>query len=131
LIELKVETSHRTELIDITLKVERAVGEAGLSDGICTVFTPHTTAAVTINENADPNVPHDVLKILDTLIPFDSPDYRHSEGNSAAHIKSSLVGCSESVIVENGRLLLGAWQGIFFAEFDGPRKRKVWLKLSK
>ena len=128
--KIELHTSSRTELIDITDKIERVVGESGLRNGIATVFVPHTTAGVTINENADPSVPHDILKILDSVIPFESPHYRHSEGNSAAHIKCSLVGCSETVIVEDGRLQLGAWQGIFFAEFDGPRNRKVWVTFS-
>lgn len=125
--KMDIQTSRRTEFIDITDRVERALGESGLVEGVCTVFTPHTTAAVTINENADPSVTHDILETVDSLIPFDSPRYRHSEGNSAAHIKSSLFGCSLQVIVENGRLQLGTWQGIYFAEFDGPRSRKVWV----
>ena len=130
MMQFTVRTTRRTELIDITGQVEKALREAGLKEGLCTVFVPHTTAAVTINENADPSVPRDILKILDSVIPFDSPEYRHSEGNSAAHIKSSLVGCSQSVLVEQGNLQLGVWQGIFFAEFDGPRTRKVWVSFT-
>ncbi len=129
--KIDLQTSRRTEFIDITDLVERALAEAGLIEGVCTVFTPHTTAAVTINENADPSVTHDILEVVDSLIPFDSPRYRHSEGNSAAHIKSSLFGCSLQVIVENGRLQLGTWQGIYFVEFDGPRSRKVWVSFSR
>lgn len=130
LIKIDIRTSGRTQLIDITGRVEQAVRDSGVQDGFVTVFVPHTTAAVTINENADPSVPHDILRVLDSVIPFDSPHYRHGEGNSAAHIKSSLVGASETVIVEDGRLRLGTWQGIFFAEFDGPRSRKVWVSVA-
>ena len=127
MIKIGVQTSRQTELIDITDRIEAAVYEAGMRDGLCTVFVPHTTAAVTINENADPSVPQDILRIVDSIIPFDHPQYRHGEGNSAAHIKCSLFGCSETVIVSDGKLQLGTWQGIFFAEFDGPRSRKVWI----
>ena len=125
--QFQVKTSGRTEFKDITAQVRDAVSKTGITDGVVTVFTPHTTAAVTINENADPDVVHDMLKVIDEIIPFSHPAYRHMEGNSAAHIKSSLVGCSRSVLVENGRLQLGTWQGIYFAEFDGPRTRKVWV----
>ncbi|MBT4512717.1 MAG: YjbQ family protein [Chloroflexi bacterium] len=128
--QFQVRTSGRTDLQDITTEVRDAVGKLAVSDGVVTIFTPHTTAGVTINENADPDVVHDMLKVLDEVIPFSHPAYRHMEGNSAAHIKSSLVGCSQSVIVENGRLQLGTWQGIYFAEFDGPRTRKVWVAAS-
>ena len=99
-----------------------------MKSGICHVFTPHTTAAITINENADPDVPKDIIMKLDKIIPLND-NYRHIEGNSAAHIKSSLVGASEMVIIENGNLVLGTWQSIFFCEFDGPRTRKVLVKL--
>ena len=126
--QFQVRTSSRTELKDITAQVTDAVSEMGIDNGVVTLFIPHTTAAVTINENADPDVVHDMLKVIDEIIPFNHPAYRHMEGNSAAHIKSSLVGCSQSVIVENGCLQLGTWQGIYFAEFDGPRTRKVWVK---
>jgi len=129
--KISLQTSRRTEFIDITDRVEQALAGAGVSEGVCTVFTPHTTAAVTINENADPTVPRDILEIVDSVIPFDSPRYRHSEGNSAAHIKSSLFGCSLQVIVEEGRLQLGTWQGIYFVEFDGPRSRKVWVSFTR
>lgn len=125
--QFQVRTAGRTELKDITAEVKDAVSKLGVSDGVVTVFVPHTTAGVTINENADPDVVHDMLKVLDEVIPFSHPAYRHMEGNSAGHIKSSLVGCSQSVIVEGGRLQLGTWQGIYFAEFDGPRTRKVWV----
>ncbi|MBW7997323.1 MAG: YjbQ family protein [Candidatus Glassbacteria bacterium] len=125
--QIQVRTSGRTELKDITAEVQEAVGRLGVRDGVVTIYVPHTTAGVTINENADPDVAHDILKVIDELIPFNHPTYRHMEGNSAAHIKSSLVGCSQNVIIEGGRLQLGTWQGIYFAEFDGPRTRKVWV----
>ncbi|MHC4789370.1 MAG: secondary thiamine-phosphate synthase enzyme YjbQ [Planctomycetota bacterium] len=123
---LSVRTGSKTEFIDITSRVQQAVAEAGLQDGICMVFVPHTTAAVTINENADPSVTRDILKELNKIVPFDD-NYAHLEGNSAAHVKSSMVGCSCVVPVEGGRLALGTWQGIYFCEFDGPRSRKVWV----
>ncbi len=124
--EFKVKSGGRTQLIDITSDVQAALREAGISEGLCMVYVPHTTAAVTINENADPTVKSDILNIIDQVIPFEA-NYGHMEGNSAAHIKSTLVGASELVAVRNGRLQLGTWQGIFFCEFDGPRRRKVHL----
>ena len=124
--ELKVKSGSRTQWIDITADVQAALREAGIREGICMVYVPHTTAAVTINENADPTVKSDILKILNQVIPFDA-NYGHMEGNSAAHIKSTLVGASELVAVRNGKLQLGTWQGIFFCEFDGPRRRRVRL----
>ena len=126
----QVRTSKQTEFVDITRSVQEAVRKIGVEDGICIVFIPHTTAAVTINENADPNVVHDIAMELNKVIPFED-HYRHSEGNSPAHIKASLVGCSEAVFVESGKLVLGTWQGIFFCEFDGPRNRKVHVKVLK
>ncbi len=126
--KLNIRTGSRTELTDITGAVQRAVDESGVQSGAVTVFVPHTTAAVTINENADPSVKRDMLFEINKVIPFDD-DYHHLEGNSAAHIKSSLFGCSETIIIENGRLQLGTWQGIYFCEFDGPRHRQVWLKI--
>ena len=123
---LPVKTRSRTELVDITGDVQAAIHEAGIRDGLCMVFVPHTTAAVTINENADPTVKDDMLKVINKIIPWDD-GYRHLEGNSAAHIKSTLVGASELLAVVGGRLQLGTWQGIFFCEFDGPRDRKVHL----
>jgi len=125
--EISVETHARFEMIDITDAVQKAAREEKIDSGICLVYTPHTTAAVTINENADPDVPRDILAALDRAIPL-SANYRHVEGNSAAHVKSSLVGASEMIIIENGRLVLGTWQSIFFCEFDGPRTRKVIIK---
>jgi secondary thiamine-phosphate synthase enzyme len=124
--ELTVKTSGRTEFVDITGDVQRAVTESGISDGICAVFVPHTTAGVTINENADPDVMADMGAALEKLVPWQA-NYRHGEGNAAAHVKSSLIGHSVQVPVKAGRLQLGAWQGIFFCEFDGPRARKAWV----
>jgi secondary thiamine-phosphate synthase enzyme len=125
--ELGVKTSGQTQFIDITGKVQAFVKESGLEDGLVTIFVPHTTAGVTINEHADPSVVDDILMELDKNIPR-RDDYKHLEGNSAAHIKSSMMGPSLTVIVESGRLVLGTWQGIFFCEFDGPRSRKCFLK---
>jgi secondary thiamine-phosphate synthase enzyme len=126
--EISLETHSRVEMIDITAAVQKAVGEEKIEKGICLIYTPHTTAAITINENADPDVPRDILAALEKAVPF-SANYRHAEGNSAAHVKSSLVGASELVIIENGRLVLGTWQSIFFCEFDGPRTRKVLISI--
>ena len=121
---ISVKTRTRTEFVDITSDVQKIVDSSGVKNGVCYVYVPHTTAAVTINENADPSVPADIQMELNKRIPFED-GYRHMEGNSAAHIKSSLVGCSETIIVENGSLALGTWQGIYFCEFDGPRTRRV------
>lgn len=123
-----VRTNRRTEFVEITAEVRRAVREAGLSDGVCVVYCPHTTAAVTIQENADPDVVHDMLLWLNKHIPKEVPGFRHAEGNSDAHLKSSLVGPSVTVPVENGDLVLGTWQGIYFCEFDGPRSRQVQVQ---
>lgn len=125
---ITVKTGSRFEMIDITNHVRKIVNEREIKSGICHVFTPHTTAAITINENADPNVPRDIIMELDKVIPLND-NYRHIEGNSAAHIKSSLIGASETVFIEDGKLILGTWQSIFFCEFDGPRTRKVLIKL--
>ena len=127
--KLTVRTGARSEMIDITEQVRAAVRDSGIRDGICHVFVPHTTAAVTINENADPDVPRDMLMALDKAIPWQDR-YRHLEGNSAAHVKSSLVGASETVLVEAGNLVLGTWQSLFFCEFDGPRNRNVLVKVA-
>jgi len=123
---LSVRTGSRTELVDITSKVNEAVAASGVENGFCMVYVPHTTAGVTINENADPSVQKDILKEMNKVIPFED-NYSHVEGNSAAHVKSSLVGCSCMVPIEDGRLALGTWQGIYFCEFDGGRSRKVWV----
>lgn len=125
---ISIRTSRRNEFIDITSQVARAVSESGVTDGLVVVFTPHTTAGITINEDADPSVVSDMLMQLEKIAPPHA-GYTHGEGNSDSHIKSSLVGCSETVIVENGRLQLGTWQGIYFCEFDGPRNRQVWVKV--
>jgi secondary thiamine-phosphate synthase enzyme len=125
-----VKSSKQTELIDITRPVQDAVQKAGVKEGFCVIFTPHTTAAVTINEKADPSVPRDILMELNKIVPFEDR-YQHSEGNSSAHIKSSLVGCSQTLFIDSGNLLLGTWQGIFFCEFDGPRNRQVYVKVVK
>ncbi|HNW91995.1 MAG TPA: secondary thiamine-phosphate synthase enzyme YjbQ [bacterium] len=124
-----VATHARDEMIDITAEVAAAVRDSGVRDGLCTVFVPHTTAGVTVNENADPDVVHDVLKALDVAVPWRQPFYRHGEGNSAAHLKSSLVGCAQQIMVENGALVLGTWQGIYFCEFDGPRRRQCQVQV--
>ena len=124
-----VSTSRRCEMIDITSQVASVVSASGIAAGTVTIFCPHTTAAITINENADPDVPHDVLLTLTDLMPHSRDGYRHSEGNSDAHCKSSLVGASELLLVHEGRLTLGTWQGIFFCEFDGARNRKVIVQV--
>lgn len=125
---LTITSNAKTELIDVTAQVEKAVEASHIKDGCCILYIPHTTAAITINENADPTVKSDILKVLNDIIPWDA-DYRHSEGNSAAHIKSSLFGVSQMIPIENGKLMLGTWQGIFFCEFDGPRTRKLYLRM--
>jgi len=127
--EIEVSTTEQVQFVDITDKVQTAVSAEKIENGICTIFVPHTTAAVTINENADPDVSTDMIKEINKIVPF-SDNYRHFEGNSASHIKSSMIGASETVMIENGRLKLGRWQGIYFCEFDGPRRRKVWIKIA-
>ena len=126
----QVKTSAKTDFIDITQSIQEAIGKLGMKDGICFVFVPHTTAALTINENADPSVSRDIVMELNKIVPFQDR-YQHMEGNSAAHIKASLVGPSQTLFVESGKLVLGTWQGIFFCEFDGPRSRKVYVKAMK
>jgi secondary thiamine-phosphate synthase enzyme len=123
-----VSTRSRSQMMDITSEVSRKVADSGISDGVCVVFVSHTTAGITINENADPDVTADILNTLDSEIPWNN-NYRHSEGNSAAHIKASLMGSSVSVIIDSGKLALGTWQGIYFCEFDGPRTRKVFVQV--
>ena len=127
---INVKSKSQTELIDITSKIQDIVVSAGIGQGICMLYVPHTTAAVTINESADPSVKGDILMILNKIIPWEA-GYRHLEGNSPAHIKSTIVGPSELIAVEKGRLVLGTWQGIFFCEFDGPRTRKVHVRFLK
>ena len=121
--------SHKlVEMIDITRNVCETIGEHNVTEGLAVIFTPHTTAAITINENADPDVCHDMLMEINKLIPLQD-GYRHLEGNSAAHLKSSLLGASETVIITNGEVVLGTWQGIYLCEFDGPRKRQVQIQI--
>ncbi len=117
-------------MIDITSQVAEVVAESGVQSATAMVFCPHTTAAITINENADPDVPHDILLTLEALIPQERRGYRHGEGNSDAHVKTSLVGANELVMIEGGRLKLGTWQSVFFCEFDGPRSRRVHIQIA-
>jgi len=124
---INVKSRTRTEFIDITEKVQEVIKEAGVVSGICCLYVPHTTAALTINEGADPSVQRDIQAVLNRLVPFEG-DYHHREGNSSAHIKASVVGISLCVMIDEGRLVLGTWQSIFFCEFDGPRHRRVALK---
>lgn len=125
--EYTLSTAHE-DFVNITRQVAEAVRDSGVTDGVCTVFCPHTTAAITINENADPDVVRDLLFALGKTCP-DRPEFRHAEGNSAAHLRASLVGASEQIIVSGGRLLLGTWQGIYFCEFDGPRSRRFYVQV--
>lgn len=127
--QFTVRTNARSEMIDITGRIRTLLKESKMRSGICHVFVPHTTAAVTINENADPDVPRDILMELDKIVPLNDR-YRHGEGNSAAHIKSSVVGASEMIFVDDGELVLGTWQSVFFCEFDGPRTRKVIVRMT-
>lgn len=127
--EFTVRTTRHTEFVDIQGQIGKTLQEIGLKSGIVMVFCPHTTAGITINENADPDVVRDIQLELEKMVPLRDPEYCHSEGNSAAHIKSSLIGSSVLVPVENGRMCLGTWQGIYFCEFDGPRQRKVWVQV--
>ncbi|MGB9301070.1 MAG: secondary thiamine-phosphate synthase enzyme YjbQ [Anaerolineae bacterium] len=127
--EIRISTTSRTELLDITSEVQKAVAESRVRDGVCHVYVPHTTAGITINENADPSVRQDILMELNKIVPFQD-NYRHLEGNAAAHIKASIVGSSQTILVKAGKLLLGTWQGIFFCEFDGPRSRRVITRVS-
>ncbi len=128
LIKLNVDTSSHTQMLNITATIQQVVNDSGIRSGICTVFIPHTTAAVTINENADPDVVRDFTMEINKLVPWED-GYHHMEGNSAAHLKASMIGFSEQIIIEGGRLVLGTWQGIYFCEYDGPRHRNVYVKL--
>ncbi len=123
-----VKTKRRSEFVEITAEVRRAVRDAGLKSGVCVVYCPHTTAGVTIQENADPDVVHDILLWLDEHIPKNVPGFRHAEGNSDSHLKSALIGTSVTILVENGDLVFGTWQGVYFCEFDGPRTRTVQVQ---
>jgi len=128
--EITIKTNTQTQILDITAQVQKVVEESRITEGLCCVFVPHTTAGVTINENADPSVKQDILMELNKIIPFND-NYSHSEGNSAAHIKASIIGSSVNIPVKNNNLLLGTWQGICFCEFDGPRTRKYFVKIIK
>jgi secondary thiamine-phosphate synthase enzyme len=125
---IEIRTRAKEEFVDLTAEVGRVVAASGVASGVCVVAVPHTTAGVTVNENADPNVRADLLMTLRRIVP-DTLPYAHAEGNSPAHVKAALVGSSATLIVEDGRLQLGTWQGVFFCEFDGPRLRKVWVKV--
>jgi secondary thiamine-phosphate synthase enzyme len=125
---LQVKTQRRTQLVDVTELVRRTVENAAVKEGVCYVYVPHTTAGVMINEHYDPDVAQDLEGVFDRLVPKSGP-YRHSEGNSDSHAKTALVGASQMMFIEEGKLVLGRWQGIFFCEFDGPRERKIWVKL--
>ena len=126
--KMTIQTNTQAQILDITAQVQRVVRESGIIEGLCCVFVPHTTAGVTINENADPSVKQDIVIELNKVIPFDD-NYSHLEGNSAAHIKASIIGSSVNIPVKNNYLLLGTWQGICFCEFDGPRTRKYFVKI--
>jgi secondary thiamine-phosphate synthase enzyme len=125
MITLDVPTKSRCQFVDVTRDVQKAVAESGVEQGMCICFVPHTTAAVTIQENADPDVTRDLDYKLSALIPQDDRKFRHAEGNSDAHLKSSVLGASQTILVQGGRLMLGTWQAVYFAEFDGPRRRKM------
>lgn len=127
---LSVKTSSREEFIDITDEVEKAVRESGIKNGLCYLYVPHTTAGITINEGADPSVKKDIINTLKKIAPYNA-EYLHMEGNADSHIKTTLVGSSVNIFIENGNLILGQWQSIFFCEFDGPRTRKIYLKILK
>ncbi|HUW18996.1 MAG TPA: secondary thiamine-phosphate synthase enzyme YjbQ [Sedimentisphaerales bacterium] len=127
--DFRLSTKKRNEMIDITSEVGSIVSQSGITTGDVIVYCPHTTAAITINENADPSVPHDILLTLEELIPHHRAGYRHFEGNSDAHAKSSIVGCSRQILIKDKSMNLGTWQGIFFCEFDGPRSRRVIVQV--
>lgn len=126
--EIHVSSKQRSEFVDITPEVKSCVQKSGVENGVCILSVPHTTAGLAVNENWDPSVRADILDVLDRLVPWQA-GYHHTEGNAAAHIKSSLVGTSETLLVEAGKLALGTWQGVFFAEFDGPRRRRVFVRV--
>jgi len=125
---LAVQTTSRSEMLDVTNRLSQFIRQYNISEGMLIVYVPHTTAAVTINENADPDVQHDMLHKLEALIPKSEQYYQHGEGNSDSHVKTSLVGSSVTVLIERGRLVLGRWQGVYFCEFDGPRQREMMVK---
>ena len=126
--QFTVRTSSHTQMLDITGQIKKIVADSGVQGGLCVVFIPHTTAAVTVNENADPDVQTDFMKEINKIVPWED-GYFHAEGNSAAHLKASMMGFSETLLVDGGKLLLGTWQGVYFLEYDGPRTRKVYVKI--
>lgn len=126
--QFTVRTSSHTQMLDITGQIQKVVADSGVQNGLCVVFIPHTTAAVTVNENADPDVQTDFMKEINKIVPWED-GYFHAEGNSAAHLKASMMGFSETLLVDGGKLLLGTWQGVYFLEYDGPRTRKVYVKI--
>ena len=128
IVELQIRTGAHTQMLDITEKIQQVVSESGVKEGVCVAFVPHTTAAVTINENADPDVVRDFTAELEKIVPWED-GYHHMEGNSAAQLKASMIGFSEQILIEGGRLRLGTWQGIYFCEYDGPRNRKLLVKV--
>ena len=125
---LEIATSSRAQMVDVTREVQRAVSESGVQEGFCHIYVPHTTAGIAINENADPSVAQDILAVLEKIAPR-SGSYRHLEGNADSHVKACIVGSSETVLIEGGRLVLGTWQGLFLCEFDGPRRRRLLVKV--
>jgi secondary thiamine-phosphate synthase enzyme len=125
--ELKLKSRDHTEFVVLTQQIQERVVREGWVDGLLTIYCPHTTAGITIQENADPDVVTDMIYALDRVVPWKDPRYRHGEGNTAAHVKAAMMGSSAQILVENSRLLLGTWQGVYFCEFDGPRNRTVWL----
>lgn len=126
---VRVKTNRRTQLVDVTQEIEQLVAESGTKEGVCHLYVPHTTAAVMINEHADPDVASDLEGVFDRLVPYKGP-YKHAEGNTDSHAKAVMVGASQVIFIERGKLALGTWQGIFFCEFDGPRERKMWVKVT-
>ena len=129
LVTERVSTGQRSEVVDITGRVAETVRRSGVKEGLCVVYVPHTTAAVTINENADPDVKHDFLKKMTAMVPQREGYYQHGEGNSDSHVKTALVGPSVTLIIDKGSLALGMWQGIYLCEFDGPRTRQIWVRI--
>ncbi|MGY4689162.1 secondary thiamine-phosphate synthase enzyme YjbQ [Salibacterium sp. K-3] len=126
--KMTIHTKQHDEMVDVTREVEQWVQKQGLKNGLLVVYCPHTTAGITVNENADPDVKHDMLMKLDEVYPWNHPKYRHAEGNSASHLKASTVGTQQTLIIDEGRIVLGTWQGIYFCEFDGPRQRTMYVK---
>ncbi|MEO0189624.1 MAG: secondary thiamine-phosphate synthase enzyme YjbQ [candidate division WOR-3 bacterium] len=126
--KIKISTKNRNELVDITGEVKKIIEKNKIKDGVIHIFCPHTTAAITINENYDPSVQEDITNALEKLIPYRG-NYSHTEGNADAHIKAAIIGSSRTLFIENGKLAFGTWQGIFFCEFDGPRTREIWVKI--